>query len=308
MGVAKWIKGKNGKFLGSIGIGKNTTPTYLPPAPVGFNPSPEALNGVDFLSQSYEQYLANRPTDAQYFEQAVHALENTTDRFGGTVQEKINFKVAAEKYAESEDGQIAVLQKADEYLRAGKINDAADLVDAATRARAIQDIKALGTDKRTANQMLKNYEPNTYDRVETAIAEFRRAAVTPHHVQAFGDQPERTYPFNPIAAGEALSRVASLVEQTRYTGTDYTLPVQLKDVYSEHLVEGARKLAGIRYAAEHPGQPQYVHGDYSTFIDKVERAHAASYGVLRYKIDRQLSAAQQVKNLNSPNFGNELFG
>jgi hypothetical protein len=314
MGITKWIKGRNGKFLGSIGAGKNTTPTDLPQAPAGFPGSPTTpdgtINGYPPYGQSYEQYLATRPTDAQYFEQATNELENTDDRFGGTVAEKINFKVAAAKYAESPEGQIAVLEKAQQYLRDGNISRAADLVDAAAEGRTTQDkaAEATGQTQKTANSIIAAYDQNDYDRVETSIAEFRRLARTPHTTPAFLDQPERHYPFNPMTTGEALGRVAGIIDATRYQSTNYNLPVQKSDVYGEHLVEAAHKLSGIRYAQEHPGQPEYVHGDYFNFIDKVENAHRTNYSILNYKITRQLGAAQLAKRLLDPNYGQDIFG
>lgn len=302
MGVAKWLKGKNGKFLGSIGVGKQAVPASNEVPPVPFILGDPRVTGMPGLDSMYNQYAATRPDLATSFRNALSTVEDSTDRYGIPVSDNINLQVAAAQYAAVDAGQVEVLQEAKNAVTAGDLRLANRLLDAAEEGRKKRDLETAGTDTYTVTKALEHYDKNDYERIEAHMEEFRTAATTPFTVRGYNGEPDTVYPFSAIAAGTALGNVASIIDAGRYQQNDYRLPAQKKDVYSETFMEEARKLASIQYVSPHPEQPQYPHSDYYNFLDKVNGFHRQSHALVRHKIDKLLGIAQTVARNNSPQY------
>lgn len=305
--MPKWIKGRNGKFLGSIGLGKKNVPVsapYFPSTQIPGVPDPFHDSGFETAYAEYERLHAQGP--AAVYDSYLAKFEETVsdDMFkrDGDFSARMSLQHAAEKYAATDEGQVAVLQKALEYAEKGSLEVANTLSDAALAGQKAREA-SLGNDTRMWKMSMYETRPSDFDRIDQAYEEFYEITKTPFHVEGWGDNPSKDYPFNNVAAGEKLAHIAGIIDGARFekefdSNRPYGVPMK-KQVFSESLIEEARKLARTRYVPNHPGQEQYPHSDVTNFLTKVRNSQRASRTLVTGRLRNRLTYAQSVLSHNT---------
>lgn len=298
--MPKWIKGRNGKFLGSIGFGKKNTPTAQTGIPL---PPPPGIPGVtnpndsyDGVWNAYQTVTLTDPDGKDYFSN-LEKVKNGQGNFSATFIDEQNLKYAATQYAAlGHDEQSQVLTEARDAAKNGNLKLANLLYDASIDGEAHYDRMTSGYGTKIS-QFIYDSMKNGYDRADEATDEFYRLLNVPFTTSGWDGNPPKTYPFHGGDVAKQLSIVAGHVESATYEkefDSRRGLEPMKKKVYPDELIKEAKKYADIHMVTGEPGQEQYARSEYTNFLDKVRNCHRNSQQLVTLRIDNRLRAAQSA--------------
>lgn len=299
--MGRWIKGKDGKFVGSVGDGKTQVPSTgrRVAAMFGFGTTDQGTTQTA-VPDLYEQWKASQPPARDTYAAAAGKADLVGRNLGADFSAQQALRHAAEQYSASDEGQVKVLTDAVAAARDGNLRRANILLEAAEKGRAARDAEVAGNpDLWRMSTFIERMEPTQFDRVDQAISDFHTACSTPVQVPPAGNEPGTTLPYSGTRAAEAIQRVAGAVTSSSSSSPSSLLP-SAREVYGSALAEEGVKFSGISYCHPERGQEQYAAREYHDFVRKVDEAHKGNRQLVIYRAERLLRAAESVAYHNSP--------
>lgn len=307
--MPKWLRGKNGKFAGSIGDGKSAVPTSAVVPGQGIRTRSariEAARQADYQRQWEQmQRASNTPGNAGSSEPNAadmaafrEALEKSSS---GDFQDRLALRQRAETVASTRQGQVEVLRAAEEAAqRPGGLATANTLMDAAATGRKAHDAAVAAQDwsGRVAAPLYgsSNGAPKThFDYTDDAVEDFQRAGSTPTTVPAAGNSPAKELQFNPKDTEDALVRVAGGVLYGKTESRD--LVPSAEEVYPAELRDRARKYASGPGLVSDPRDSRYIRADVAQFVTDVRESQRKSAPLVRERVRVELRRAESIAYL-----------
>lgn len=251
---------------------------------------------------SHYRPITSTGFDEVAFDEALRKVSDQPPGSGPLAQDlahRQGLRAAAQQLAATPAGQVRVLDAAMESVKkSGSLAVANILLDAALHGQTQHDagVDARDWNGRTPPRKYSDYaaygRTTHFDHTQNAVDQFEAACATPTHIAAYNNVPARALRYDPLAAQDALTRVANGVLYGKNEPGDNLPPGDT--VYSPALREQARKFSSGMTTVGDPRQPEYIRADLAQFVSDVSKAQRADRTLVKERIAREQRRAQSL--------------